>query len=60
MRISLRGKQEVIGKAEKQHIVLGRKKKKKTTENSIWWWQSQNDKAITHQVILKRRKLSYK
>ena len=29
MRISLRGKQEVIGKAEKQHIVLGRKKKKK-------------------------------
>ena len=57
MRISLRGKQEVIGKAEKQHIVLGRKKKK-TTENSIWWWQSQNDKAITHQVILKRRKLS--
>ena len=28
MRISLRGKQEVIGKAEKQHIVLGRKKKK--------------------------------
>ena len=29
MQISLRGKQEVIGKAEKQHIVLGRKKKKK-------------------------------
>ena len=28
MQISLRGKQELIGKAEKQHIVLGEKKKK--------------------------------
>lgn len=28
MQISLRGKQEVTGMAEKQHIVLGRKKNK--------------------------------
>ena len=57
MQISLRGKQELIGKAEKQHIVLGEKKKKtQRTENSIWWWHSQNDKAIPHQDILKRRK----
>lgn len=56
MQISLRGKQEVTGMAEKQHIVLGRKK----TNREMYMVRGNHKmtKAITHQDILKRKKMT--